>query len=74
MLHQRLWAVSELYYPEETSTGYVLTGCAEGLAGSFDLNVLQLLGARAPGAGPREARRGLQSIIRLAFPGPEGRT
>ena len=29
----RVWVVSELYYPEETSTGYFLTGIAEGLAG-----------------------------------------
>ena len=28
----RLWVVSELYYPEETSTGYYMTKIAEGLA------------------------------------------
>jgi glycosyltransferase involved in cell wall biosynthesis len=28
----RVWIVSELYYPEETSTGYFVTGIAEGLA------------------------------------------
>ena len=28
----RLWVVSELYYPEMTSTGYILTRLAEGLA------------------------------------------
>jgi len=27
----RLWVVSEVYYPEETSTGYYLTAIAEGL-------------------------------------------
>lgn len=27
-----VWIVSELYYPEETSTGYFLTGIAEGIA------------------------------------------
>ena len=31
---QRIWVVSELYYPELTSTGYFLTGIAEGLAES----------------------------------------
>ncbi|MBA3352849.1 MAG: glycosyltransferase family 4 protein [Blastocatellia bacterium] len=36
----RLWVVSELYYPEETSTGYYLTRIAEGLAGDFDVKVL----------------------------------
>jgi colanic acid biosynthesis glycosyl transferase WcaI len=36
----RLWVVTELYYPEETSTGYYLTRIAEGLAGDFDVKVL----------------------------------
>lgn len=37
---QRVWVVSELYYPELTSTGYFLTGIAEGLAGDYDVSVL----------------------------------
>src|SRR5687768_15669664 len=37
---ERLWVISELYYPEETSTGYYLTRIAEGLAGDFDVKVL----------------------------------
>jgi colanic acid biosynthesis glycosyl transferase WcaI len=37
---KRLWVVSELYYPEETSTGYYLTEIAEGLAGDFEVKVL----------------------------------
>ena len=36
----RVWVVSELYYPELTSTGYFLTGIAEGLAGDYDVSVL----------------------------------
>lgn len=36
----RLWVVSELYYPEETSTGYYLTRIAEGLVTDFDVKVL----------------------------------
>ncbi len=36
----RLWVISELYYPEETSTGYYLTKIAEGLAASFDVKAL----------------------------------
>ena len=36
----RLWVISELYYPEETSTGYYLTRIAEGLADDFDVKVL----------------------------------
>jgi glycosyltransferase involved in cell wall biosynthesis len=36
----RLWVVSELYYPEETSTGYFLTRIAEGLADDFDVQVV----------------------------------
>ena len=37
---QRLWVVSELYYPEETSTGYYLTRIAEGLSADFDVKAL----------------------------------
>lgn len=37
---RRLWVVSELYYPEETSTGYYLTRIAEGLASDMDVKVL----------------------------------
>lgn len=29
---KKLWIVSELYYPEATATGYILTNLAEGLA------------------------------------------
>lgn len=37
---QRIWLVSELYYPEETSTGYYITKIAEGLADRFETHVL----------------------------------
>lgn len=36
----RLWVVTELYYPEETSTGYYMTQIAEGLTTDFDVKVL----------------------------------
>jgi len=36
----KVWVVSELYHPEETSTGHFLTGIAEGLAQRFSVNVL----------------------------------
>ena len=36
----RLWMVSELYYPEETSTGYILTCLAEGLADTHRVQVI----------------------------------
>ncbi|HUR98725.1 MAG TPA: glycosyltransferase family 4 protein [Pyrinomonadaceae bacterium] len=39
-LKRRLWVVTELYYPEETSTGYYLTRIAEGLAEDFDVKAL----------------------------------
>lgn len=35
-----LWVVTELYYPEETSTGYYLTRVAEGLTDEFQVKVL----------------------------------
>lgn len=37
---KRLWVVTELYYPEMTSTGYYLTRIAEGLADDLDVKVL----------------------------------
>jgi glycosyltransferase involved in cell wall biosynthesis len=37
---ERLWVISEVYYPEETSTGYYLTAIAEGLTDRFDVKVL----------------------------------
>lgn len=52
----KLWIVTELYAPEETSTGYVLTRIAEALSGDFDVHVLcgqptySARGSRAPRA------------------------
>jgi len=49
-----LWVVTELYYPEETSTGYYLTRTAEGLTDEFEVKVLcgqpnySARGTRAP--------------------------
>ena len=35
-----LWILTELYYPEQTSTGYLLTKTAEGLAKQFKVKVI----------------------------------
>ncbi len=35
-----LWIFSELYYPEDSATGYYVTGVAEGLAKVLDVRVL----------------------------------
>jgi colanic acid biosynthesis glycosyl transferase WcaI len=35
-----VWIVSELYYPEETSTGHFMTNIAEGLAKAFTVRAL----------------------------------
>jgi colanic acid biosynthesis glycosyl transferase WcaI len=51
---KKLWIVSELYYPEMTSTGYILTQLAEGLTTDYDIHVLcgqptySARGVRAP--------------------------
>jgi hypothetical protein len=37
---KRIFVLSELYYPEETSTGYLLTKTAEGLAHEFPVTVI----------------------------------
>ncbi len=34
---QRIWILTELYYPEQTSTGYFLTKIAEGLAEEYNV-------------------------------------
>jgi glycosyltransferase involved in cell wall biosynthesis len=35
-----VWVVSELYYPEETSTGYFLSRIAESLTGDYDVRAV----------------------------------
>jgi glycosyltransferase involved in cell wall biosynthesis len=62
-----VWIVSELYYPEETSTGYFVTGIAEGLAQTFRTAVLcarPTYAARTMRVASRE-RRGEVDVIRL---------
>lgn len=60
---KNLWVVTELYYPEETSTGYYLTKIAEGLTDNFNVKVLcgqpnySGRGIRAP---KREVHRDVQ--------------
>lgn len=59
---KRIWVISELYYPEETSTGYLLTQIAEGLARQFPVNVLcsqPTYGARGQHALWEEIRNGV---------------
>lgn len=59
---RRLWVITELYYPEETSTGYYLTRIAEGLAGEFDVAVIcgqPNYSARGTRAARRETHRGV---------------
>lgn len=36
----RLWVITELYYPEETSTGYYLTKLAEHLTDDFEVKAI----------------------------------
>jgi len=37
---KKLWIISEIFYPSEASTGYILTKLAVGLAKHFDIYVL----------------------------------
>ena len=60
---QTLWVVSELYYPEMTSTGYYLTKIAEGLTDSFNVKVLcgqPNYSARGTRAANREDHNGVE--------------
>lgn len=62
---RRVWVVSELYYPELTSTGFFLTRIAEGLASDYEVHALcgqpthSARGTRAPA---REVRNGVQIV------------
>ncbi len=40
MARSRIWIISELFYPEQTSTGYFLTEIARGLADAHDVEIL----------------------------------
>jgi len=58
----RVWVVSELYYPEQTSTGHILTQIAEGLTDEFRVRVLcgqPSYSARGVKAPSRETRNGV---------------
>ncbi len=65
---KRLWVVTEIYYPEEISTGYYLTSIAEGLACEFEVKVVcgqpnyASRGVRAP---KEETRNGVE-VFRVA--------
>jgi len=51
-----VWVVSEMYYPEETSTGFFLTKIAEGLASAFPV--------RAVCGQPTYSKRGTRAPYR----------
>ena len=58
----RLHVLSELYYPDDSATGYILTRIAEGLALSYDVHVLSGYGTARTGAvqlSARERRNGV---------------
>lgn len=67
MSQTRLWVASELYYPEETSTGYFLTRIAEGLVRDYDVRVISARPAyseRCVKVASKEVRNGV-TIHRL---------
>lgn len=58
----RIWVISELYHPEETSTGYFLTRIAEGLARDNNVSVLcsqPTYSSRGQTASSNEFRKGV---------------
>lgn len=40
MKKERIWIVSEMFYPDETSTAYIMTNIANSLAADLDVHVL----------------------------------
>lgn len=62
---QHVWVVSELYYPEESATGYYLTGIAEGLARAMPVGAITgqpTYAARGQRAPARELRNGVRIV------------
>lgn len=62
IMGKRIWVISELYYPEETSTGFFLTKIAEGLTEQFQVSVLcsqPTYGARGERAAISEIHKGV---------------
>ena len=39
-MKQRFWIISELFYPDETSTAYILTEIANAMASKYDVRVI----------------------------------
>ena len=59
----RLWILTEVYYPEEISTGYYLTSIAEGLAAGRTVKVITGQPkhmSRGQRAATRETRNGVE--------------
>lgn len=62
---EQVWVVSELYYPEETSTGHFMTDIAEGLAVEFSTGAIcaqpsySMRGVKAP---RRDIRHGVKIL------------
>lgn len=62
-----LWVMTELYFPEETSTGFYMTRIAEGLAPDLDVKVIcgqPNYSARGERAPARETKNGV-NIFRV---------
>jgi colanic acid biosynthesis glycosyl transferase WcaI len=63
MTQSRIWFVSEIYYPELTSTGNALTALSGGLADRYDVRVLcgqPTYAARGVNAPKRETYQGVR--------------
>jgi glycosyltransferase involved in cell wall biosynthesis len=58
---KKVWIVSELYYPEETSTGYIATKIAEGLSPHFPTHALC--------SQPTYSARGISAPVREVYNG-----
>ena len=63
----RVWIVSELFYPEQTSTGYFVTRIAEELARGYDVGVIagQPTYAARGQLAPRRERWNGMDVVRV---------
>ncbi len=64
-MQPRVWLFTEIYFPEQTSTGFLLTRIAEGIAEKFDIAVLTGPAAnffRSVEAPTQEMRNGVRIL------------
>lgn len=64
---EKLWIVTEIFYPEETSTAYILTKIANRLACQYEVHILCGPCGYEKGKQPEEHPSGLPPSVSVAY-------